>query len=78
MLAVPACKVGQGESARELYEQSLAIAQRLADDKPGNTTYRRDLSVSFSKLADLAPRGRAVRRSGPVGVASARYPARRP
>ena len=53
-LADLARKAGQGERARELYERSLAIAQRPADDKPGNTTYRRDLSVSFNKLADLA------------------------
>jgi tetratricopeptide (TPR) repeat protein len=30
------------------------IEQELADAEPGNTTYRRDLSVSFNKLADLA------------------------
>ena len=30
------------------------MAQALADAELGNTTYRRDLSVSFNKLADLA------------------------
>jgi len=35
-------------------ERSLAIAQALAHDEPGNTTYRSDLSVSFERLADLA------------------------
>ena len=44
-------KVGR---TRDLYEQALAIAQRLAEAEPGNTTYARDLSVSFDRLADLA------------------------
>ncbi|HUK70842.1 MAG TPA: trypsin-like peptidase domain-containing protein [Streptosporangiaceae bacterium] len=30
------------------------VVQRLADAEPGNTTYARDLSVSFERLADLA------------------------
>ena len=53
-LADLAVAAGQGDRARELYEQSLEIRRRLADDEPGNTTYRRDLSVSFERLADLA------------------------
>jgi uncharacterized tellurite resistance protein B-like protein len=53
-LADLAREAGQGERARDLYEQSLAIRRQLADDEPGNTTYRRDLSISFERLADLA------------------------
>jgi hypothetical protein len=30
------------------------VVQRLADAEPGNTTYARDLSISFERLADLA------------------------
>ncbi|HLW79927.1 MAG TPA: tetratricopeptide repeat protein, partial [Terriglobia bacterium] len=30
------------------------VRQELADAEPGNTTYQRDLSISFNKLADLA------------------------
>jgi len=32
------------------------VRQELADAEPGNTTYRRDLSISFERLADLAMR----------------------
>ena len=45
---------GQGERARELYQQSLDIVQGLAGAEPGNTTYQRGLAVSYNKLGDLA------------------------
>ena len=45
--------LGQGEQAREFFEKSLAIAQRLADAEPGRADYQRDLSVSYNKLGDL-------------------------
>ena len=32
----------------------VLVERALADDEPGSTTYRRDLSVSFERLADLA------------------------
>ncbi|MGH7262221.1 MAG: hypothetical protein ACREI9_16415, partial [Nitrospiraceae bacterium] len=45
---------GQGDEARRLFTQALTIAQGLADAEPANTTYQRDLSISYNKLADLA------------------------
>ena len=53
-LADLAVAAGEGDRARGLFEQSLAIRQELADAEPGNTMYRRDLSVSLERLADLA------------------------
>ncbi|MFI9446080.1 tetratricopeptide repeat protein, partial [Streptomyces avermitilis] len=40
--------------AERLFRQALTIAEGLAAGEPGNTTYARDLSVSYNKLADLA------------------------
>lgn len=46
--------MGQSEEAGRLYRQGLAIAQSLTRAEPANTTFQRDLSVSYNKLADLA------------------------
>ena len=53
-LAELAAQAGQVDRARDLYEQSLAIAEELAAADPANTTYRRDLSLSYDNLAELA------------------------
>ena len=46
-----------GRSARgalEAYQDSLAIAQKLAAQDPGNAAWQRDLIVSNVKLAEVA------------------------
>jgi hypothetical protein len=45
--------MAQGDLAGALkyYYDSLAIADRLARSDPGNAGWRRDLAVSFAKLA---------------------------
>ena len=45
--------LGQGEQAREFFEKSLGIIERLAQAEPGRADYQRDLSVSYNKLGDL-------------------------
>ena len=57
---------GCGEAAR-LYQQALAIRERLARADPTNTGFQRDLSVSYNKLGDLA------RGSGDAGEAARLY-----
>ena len=51
------------DRARDLYEQSLAIAEELAAADPANTTYRRDLSLSYDNLAELAAQAGQVDRA---------------
>ena len=41
---------GQGELARQLFQQSLAIRERLAGAEPDNTGYARDLAVIYERL----------------------------
>ena len=45
--------LGQGEKARESYQESLAIRERLAQSEPDRADYQRDLSVSYNKMGDL-------------------------
>ncbi len=47
-------EAGQSEEAERLYRQGLGIRQGLAEAEPGNTTYRRDLSLSYERLGVLA------------------------
>lgn len=50
-----------------LYQQSLAIAQKLVQIDPDNTQYQRDLVVVYKKLGDLQ------QRQGEVQAASTAY-----
>jgi tetratricopeptide (TPR) repeat protein len=45
--------LGQGEQAREAYQQSLDITERLAGAEPDRADYQRDLSVSYERMGDL-------------------------
>ena len=45
--------LGQGEQAREAYQKSLAIRERLAQAEPDRADYQRDLSVSYERMGDL-------------------------
>ncbi|MDX1965622.1 MAG: tetratricopeptide repeat protein, partial [Planctomycetaceae bacterium] len=45
--------LGDGTRAREYYEQSLTVSQRLAEQAPENADYARDLSVSYERMGDL-------------------------
>ena len=45
--------LGQGEAARDAYQSSLEIAQRLAAAEPDRADYQRDLSVSYERMGDL-------------------------
>ena len=45
--------LGEGEKARDAYEQSLGIRERLASREPDRADYQRDLSVSYNKMGDL-------------------------
>jgi hypothetical protein len=42
---------GDLSAARQSYNDSLAIRDRLAKSDPGNARWQRDLAVSFDKLA---------------------------
>ena len=44
---------GQGADALQAYRDSLTIAQKLAAQDPSNTTWQRDLSVSFNNVGDV-------------------------
>jgi hypothetical protein len=43
-----------GALQRILTSRFCALQQELAGAEPGNTTYRRDLSISYDRLAGLA------------------------
>jgi len=45
---------GLSRPAARIYQSALVIDERRVRLDPGNTEYRRDLSVSYSKLGDLA------------------------
>jgi tetratricopeptide (TPR) repeat protein len=45
--------LGQGEAARQAYQGSLEIAERLAKAEPDRADYQRDLSVSYERMGDL-------------------------
>jgi hypothetical protein len=45
--------LGQGEAARQAYQGSLEIRERLAKAEPDRADYQRDLSVSYIKMGDL-------------------------
>jgi tetratricopeptide (TPR) repeat protein len=44
---------GQLRDARSEYEAGLAIADRLAQQEPGNANWQNDLSISFERLGDI-------------------------
>ncbi|MGH3819014.1 MAG: hypothetical protein ACRDRE_14930, partial [Pseudonocardiaceae bacterium] len=46
--------LGQGEQALKLYQQSLHIADRLAQAEPDRADYQRDLSISYQRLGQCA------------------------
>ncbi|MBL8658649.1 MAG: hypothetical protein JNM75_02710, partial [Rhodospirillales bacterium] len=48
---------GDLAGARTAYEESLALARRLAADNPGSAEARRDVSVSLSKLGNVLVAG---------------------
>lgn len=48
--------MGDMARARRMYEQDLAIAERLAAADPGNAGAQRDLAVSYGRLADVDER----------------------
>src|ERR1700674_6116678 len=43
----------QGDEARQAFQKSLAIAERLAQAEPDRADYQRDLIVSYNKMGDL-------------------------
>jgi len=45
---------GRSGDAEALYRQSLQVRQELTELEPGNTTYRRDLSISYERLGRIA------------------------
>lgn len=45
---------GLSTRALAIFEGAFAIDKRKHELEPGNTTYRRDLSISYERLADLA------------------------
>ncbi|MEN3164460.1 tetratricopeptide repeat protein [Tistrella mobilis] len=47
---------GAPDEARQLYEESLEIFQRLAEREPENTQAQRDLSLGLEKIADIRQR----------------------
>jgi hypothetical protein len=53
-----AVAAGDSASAQTHYQACLEISQRLADADPGNAGAQRDLSVSHSRMGDLAARAR--------------------
>jgi tetratricopeptide (TPR) repeat protein len=53
---------GRIEQAREAYTLALSIAQALVSEEPDNSEWRRDLSVSYEKVADI------LRRSDPAAA----------
>ena len=44
---------GNLDAALKAYQDSLAIAEKLAAQDPSNTEWQRDLSVSFNKIGDV-------------------------
>ncbi|MGH3797757.1 MAG: hypothetical protein ACRDSP_23035, partial [Pseudonocardiaceae bacterium] len=55
-LADLALAAGRSGEAEGLYRQALQVRVELTGLEPGNTTYQRDLSISYERLADLARR----------------------
>lgn len=55
-LVVDAVECGVGQVPAVVVRLDLRVVDEddIDDLEPGNTTYRRDLSVSFERLADLA------------------------
>jgi tetratricopeptide (TPR) repeat protein len=45
--------LGQGEKAREAFQSSLTIRERLAEAEPDRADFQRNLSVSYNKMGDL-------------------------
>ena len=58
---------GRTTDATQLYQQALAIDERLAGLDPGNTEFQRGLSISYERLGDLASA------SGNTAEATRRY-----
>ena len=52
---------GRSTQAQAIFEGALAINERKYKLEQGNTTYRRDLSISYERLADLASRAGELR-----------------
>ena len=52
-LADLARAAGRSGEAEGLYRRSLQVREELTELVPGNTTYRRDVSVSYERLAEL-------------------------
>ena len=68
LLADLARDYGRSPAALAIFESALAIDERRVELEPGNTTYRRDLSVSYEQLADLAlAAGRSAEAEGLYG-----------
>ena len=44
---------GDLDGALKAYQDSLAIAEKLAAQDPANAEWQRDLSVSFEKIGDV-------------------------
>ena len=45
---------GRLDQARNVYEQALAIAERLATAEVTNTDWHRELSISYIKFGEVA------------------------
>jgi hypothetical protein len=50
---VPYDALGQGEQAREYYLKALEIAERLAQQDPGNAGWQRDVWTALWRLASI-------------------------
>ena len=58
-----AARAGNLDAALKAYQESLAIAEKLAAQDPSNAEWQRDLSVSFSKIGDVQRAGQSRRRA---------------
>lgn len=45
--------LGNGTEAKRLFERSLEIAERLANQEPGRADFQRDLAVSYERIGDI-------------------------
>ncbi|MEM9460148.1 MAG: tetratricopeptide repeat protein [Myxococcota bacterium] len=47
-------RVGDLEGAKGCYERALEVLKRLAEGDPSNSTWQRDLSISYEKVGNVA------------------------
>jgi tetratricopeptide (TPR) repeat protein len=52
--------LGEGEAARQFYEKSLELRERLVAQEPGRADYRVDLAKSLARIGDADHLQRAL------------------